>query len=143
MPGVVANPNGRQVGSRNRRTEELFIRLESRGDLDPADYLSSVVNDKTKPDDLRATAANMLLPYKYSKAGTAPVKIFIEHTIVLPHHEPRTLSDVRENIHYLSNLKLSQQIDTTTGNNLILDQTKLHDSILEETKLLSALARTS
>ena len=37
QPGQVGNPNGRPKGSRNKRTEELWNKLEARGDRDPAD----------------------------------------------------------------------------------------------------------
>jgi hypothetical protein len=43
---------------------------------------------------------------------------------------------VRENILYLTNLKLANKIDKEYGDSLILDQTKLHDSIFEELKLI-------
>jgi hypothetical protein len=45
----------------------------ARGDLDPADVLSEMVSDKTLAKELRATAANYLLPYKYGKRGVIPV----------------------------------------------------------------------
>jgi hypothetical protein len=67
--------------SRNRRTEEIWSKLEARGDIDPAEYLSSLVTNKEHPADLRAQAANYLLPYKYSKKGTAPVARFVEEAI--------------------------------------------------------------
>jgi hypothetical protein len=67
------NPTGRKVGSRNKRTEEIFNRLEARGDLDPADLLSSIVTDQQEPKELRIQAAGLLMPYKYSKMGTTSV----------------------------------------------------------------------
>jgi hypothetical protein len=84
QPGVSANPNGRKPGTRNRRTEAIWGKLEARGDIDPAEHLSSLVSDKTKPDELRAQAANFLMPYKYSKRGTLPAPRFVDESIPIP-----------------------------------------------------------
>ena len=85
MPlGHTNNPNGRPVGSRNRRTNEIFNRLEARGDLDPADHLSSIVTDPNKSAELRAQAANFLMPYKYSKRGTLQAPRYVEDAIAIP-----------------------------------------------------------
>jgi hypothetical protein len=65
--GVSGNPKGRVPGTRNKRTEEVFLRLEARGDLDPADLLSSIVTNQKESTELRVQAANMLMPYKYGK----------------------------------------------------------------------------
>jgi hypothetical protein len=69
-PGISGNTNGRPSGSRNKRNEDIFAMLRNRGDVDPADYLSSILSDKTKDEELRMQAANLLMPYMYSKAGT-------------------------------------------------------------------------
>jgi hypothetical protein len=69
QPGQSGNPDGRPVGARNRRTQELWDRLEASGRTDPADYLASVVDDEKADAGLRVTAANALMPYKYSKRG--------------------------------------------------------------------------
>jgi len=53
---------GRPRGSRNRRTKEIFDRLEERGDLDPADLLSSIVTNTEELKELRIQAAGMLMP---------------------------------------------------------------------------------
>jgi hypothetical protein len=76
--GPGGNPKGRKPGSLNRRDAEIWARLEARGDLDPADFLSSLVTNTKEPTELRAQAANMLLPYKYGKRGVIPVPRFIE-----------------------------------------------------------------
>jgi hypothetical protein len=72
---------GRRPGSRNKRTAEIFHRLENRGDLDPADLLSSIVTNNEESKELRIQAAGLLMPYKYSKCGTAPVPRFIPNPI--------------------------------------------------------------
>jgi hypothetical protein len=83
-PGHTNNPNGRPVGSRNRRTNEIFNKLEARGDLDPADHLSSIVTDQSASKELRAQAANFLMPYKYSKRGTSVAPRYVDDPIQVP-----------------------------------------------------------
>ena len=85
MPqGHTNNPNGRPLGSRNRRTTETFERLEGRGDKDPADFLSEIVSNENEPKELRVQAANFLMPYKYGKRGTIPIARFIPEPIIVP-----------------------------------------------------------
>ena|SRR5215471_2238307 len=86
QPGHKFSP-GRRHGSRNKRTEEIFNRLENRGDLDPADLLSSIVTNNEEPKELRIQAAGLLMPYKYSKCGTAPVQVYIDVPIETPAFE--------------------------------------------------------
>src|SRR5262252_10930453 len=80
---------GRRPGSRNKRTAEIFHRLESRGDLDPADLLSSIVTNNQEPKELRIQAAGLLMPYKYGKHGSIPPLRYIDEPIQLP--EPTTI----------------------------------------------------
>jgi hypothetical protein len=82
--GVSGNPNGRPVGTRNKKTERIFRELEKRGDKDPADFLSSIVTNEGEPKDLRVRAPDMLLPYKYGKMGTIPPPRFVEEPIEVP-----------------------------------------------------------
>ena len=82
--GQTNNPNGRPVGSRNKRTEAVWGKLEARGDIDPAEHLSSIVTDPNKPAELRAQCANFLMPYKYSKRGTLQAPRFVEDAIPVP-----------------------------------------------------------
>jgi hypothetical protein len=138
QPGTIPNPNGRSRESHNKRTAKIYFSLQDRGDLDPADYLSSIVSDTTAPRDVRMQAANMLMPYMHSKAGVLPAKLYVNYMINFPHPAPKTLSDIRDNILYLTNLKLAKEIDTGTADNLIPDQRHLHDSLFEELKLLHA-----
>jgi hypothetical protein len=69
---------GRQLGSRNKRNAEIFHRLESRGDTDPADLLSSIVTNNQEPNELRIQAAGLLMPYKYGKHGSIPPARYVE-----------------------------------------------------------------
>jgi hypothetical protein len=71
----------------------------------------------------------MLAPYLHGKHGIIPAPIYLDVQVHLPHPNLTKLEQVRDNIIYLSNLKLSAQIDTATADNLIADQRHLHDSI--------------
>jgi hypothetical protein len=75
---------GRPKGSRNKRTSELLIRLDERGDIDPADFLSSIVTNEQEPKELRIQASGLLLPYMHSKLGTVPAPRFLEIHIIVP-----------------------------------------------------------
>ncbi|PWT92058.1 MAG: hypothetical protein C5B54_04145, partial [Acidobacteria bacterium] len=77
-PDYEYNGIGRPRGSRNKRNEEIFLRLEERGDKDPADFLSELVSNEQESKELRVQAANFLMPYKYSKRGALPPARFIE-----------------------------------------------------------------
>jgi hypothetical protein len=98
------NPGrGRPKGSRNKRTEEIFNRLEGRGDLDCANYLSSVVTNTNLPIEQRTTAAGLLMPYKYSKMGAippTPEPRFFSISIEVP--EATTIQQARENLQLIS-----------------------------------------
>jgi hypothetical protein len=136
QPGTSGNPNGRPKGARNKRTEKIFSRLEARGDLDPADLLSSIVTNQQEPKELRIQAAGLLMPYKYSKMGTTPVPVpwvFIGQQINL--QRPHSIQEARENIAYLSELKATGQIDQAWGDNLIADQYKILSALVDEAKL--------
>jgi hypothetical protein len=88
MPQVGApsnNPNGRPVGSRNKRSEALWAELDADPNtIDPARYLSSKVSDPNAPPELRIQAATALLPYKYSKCGSIIPLRFIPEPITVP-----------------------------------------------------------
>src|SRR5262245_65784824 len=83
QPGHTFSP-GRRHGSRNKRTAEIFNRLENRGDLDPADLLSSIVTDNEEPKELRIQAAGLLMPYKHSKMASVPAARYVEDHVVVP-----------------------------------------------------------
>ena len=57
--GQIGNPNGRPVGSRNRRTKEIIDQIIKSNNKDPLITLSEI--SFTDPDSsIRAAAANML-----------------------------------------------------------------------------------
>jgi hypothetical protein len=62
----------------------MICRLENRGDLDPADLLSSIITNPQEPKELRIQAAGLLMPYKYGKHGSIPPARYIEHPINIP-----------------------------------------------------------
>ena len=131
MPlGHTNNPNGRPVGSRNRRTTETFERPEARGDKDPADFLSEIVTNETEPKELRVQAANFLLPYKYGKRGAIPVARFIPEQIEVP-----TFNTVQEAEAYLAH------IPVLLGRGELDSQTALELSTLTKNWLDSIYAR--
>src|SRR5262244_198284 len=112
QPGHTLSP-GRPAGSRNKRTAEIFNRLENRGDLDPADLLSSIVTNNQEPKELRIQAAGLLMPYKYSKCGTAPVQVYIDVPLDTP--EFTHLSDAEQFLAKVAALVARGELDIQTG----------------------------
>jgi hypothetical protein len=115
QPGHTLSP-GRRLGSRNKRTAEIFNRLENRGDLDPAALLSSIVTNNEEPKELRIQAAGLLMPYKYSKCGTAPVQVYIDIPLDTP--EFTHLSDAEQFLAKVAALVAHGQLDFQAGQNL-------------------------
>jgi hypothetical protein len=115
QPGHTFSP-GRRHGSRNKRTAEIFNRLENRGDLDPADLLSSIVTNNEEPKELRIQAAGLLMPYKYSKCGTAPVQVYIDVPLDTP--EFTHLSDAESFLAKIAALVAHGQLDFQAGQSL-------------------------
>ena len=64
--GHTNNPNGRPVGSRNRRTQEVLDLIQGRGDTDPLDALSNIRNNKSRSKYRRDSGkyARSLRPFK-------------------------------------------------------------------------------
>jgi hypothetical protein len=112
QPGHKLSP-GRRHGSRNKRTAEIFHRLEDRGDLDPADLLSTIVTNNEEPKELRIQAAGLLMPYKYSKCGTAPVQVYIDIPLDTP--EFTHLSDAEQFLAKVAALVARGELDIQTG----------------------------
>src|SRR5262245_50906604 len=132
QPGHTLSP-GRRLGSRNKRTAEIFNRLENRGDLDPADLLSSIVTNNQEPKELRIQAAGLLMPYKYGKHGSIPPPRYIDEPIQLP--EPTTIEQANKNIAYISSLKAQGLIDLDFANSLIADNTTIANNLIAEETL--------
>ena len=112
QPGHNLSP-GRRPGSRNKRTEEIFNRLEDRGDKDPADLLSEIVTSEKEPKELRVQAANFLMPYKSGKCGTIPAARFIPEPIEAP--EFTHLSDAEAFLAKIAALVARGELDIQTG----------------------------
>jgi hypothetical protein len=80
----------------------------------------------------------MLMPYKYAKRGSTaePIpRIYLESELKLPHPDPRSIAQGRDNIIYLSGLKATGQIDQAWGDNLIADQYKILSALVDEAKI--------
>jgi hypothetical protein len=132
---------GRVLGARNKASYELRERLKSRGDKDPAEFLSEIVSNEQDSKELRVAASNVLMPYLYNKhapIAPPPTLILLEEQVAIPHPRPTTLAEARENIAYLTALKAQGQIDRTWAESLIFDQRALHDSLVDEAKLIAA-----
>ena len=112
QPGHTLSP-GRRLGSRNKRTAEIFHRLEDRGDLDPADLLSSIVTNNQEPKELRIQAAGLLMPYKYSKCGTAPVPRFIPTPVDI--REFSHISDAESCLAKIATFVAAGELDFQSG----------------------------
>ena len=130
QPGHTFSP-GRRHGSRNKRTAEIFNRLENRGDTDPADLLSSIVTNTQEPTELRIQAANMLMPYKHSRIASIPAPRFVEEVVVVPDFP--TIESAED---YL------KQIPVLLGRGEIDSQTALELSQLVRNWILSVHARS-
>jgi hypothetical protein len=137
-PGEVANPNGRPKGSRNKRTEDLWSKLEARGDKDPADVLSAIASSENETKELRVQAANCLLPYKYGKHGSIIAPRYIEEPVDLP--RPTTVAQANSNIALISEMKAQGRIDLDFANSLIADNRVIADNIIAEEELKLKLA---
>jgi hypothetical protein len=136
--GRTNNLNGRPPGSRNKRTEEIWAKLEKRGDLDPVEYLSSLVDNEKKPDEIRIAAAVALAPYRHSKKGLDPQPaplVFVETPVELPHPHVTEVGHVVANIEYLTNLRASGRLDLDACDRLISDQRILGANLIEAAKL--------
>lgn len=81
---------GRPPGVRNRASYALRERLKTRGDIDPADFLSGIVSNPNEPQELRASAAIGLMPYLYNKLTPVAPLVFIEEPISIP--RPTTIT---------------------------------------------------
>jgi hypothetical protein len=138
QPGQVTNPNGRPVGARNKRTQEIWEKLEKRGDLDPVEYLSSLVDNEQKPDEIRIAAAVALAPYKHSKRGLEPQPaplVYVTAPVPLPYPRANTIEHTIRNIGHISALRRRGQLDQDTADRLVAEQRIIRDGLIEQAKL--------
>ena len=111
QPGQSGNPNGRPIGSRNRRTTELNELLAKRGDRDPVEFMSQVVSDNTIDLEIRLAASQALAPYRHSKCGSIVPLRYIEHPFVIPHPNPTSEALISANIGALNQAYASGHLD--------------------------------
>jgi hypothetical protein len=129
QPGQVGNPNGRPVGSRNRRTQEILDLIQGRGDKDPLDALSEIISTSENPEH-RISASNILAPYLHSKCATKHTPQFVPDQIEVP-----TFNTVQEAEAYLAH------IPVLLGRGELDSQTALELSQLTKNWLDSIYAR--
>src|SRR5215469_15298681 len=80
--GQIGNPNGRPIGSRNKRTKEIIQQIIESNNKDPLLTLSEI--SSTDPDSAIRAAANMLAPYMHSKMQSTPAPRFVEDSLEVP-----------------------------------------------------------
>ncbi len=115
-PGKSGNPNGRPVGSRNKRTREIIEQIIASGNKDPLVTLSEIQN--SSPDlSVRATAASMLAPYLHGKITPSPMPRFVETEIQLPPLD--SLENAVSSIALIESAVASNQLDVQSANDLI------------------------
>src|SRR6516164_6322497 len=123
----------RPPGAANKRSEELRRRLCDRGDIDAAEFCSSIVSNTNESTELRLQASNFLLPYLYPKRGAVATPRYINDPVQLP--EPTTIEQANKNIAYISNLKAQGLIDLDFANSLIADNTTIANNLIAEEEL--------
>ena len=130
MNGQIGNPNGRPLGSRNKRTKEVIQQIIESNNKDPLITLSEISSND--PDSaIRATAANMLAPYMHSKMQSTPAPRFVEELVVVP--DFTTIESAED---YL------KTIPVLLGRGEIDSQTALELSTLVRNWILSVHARS-
>src|SRR6516164_6932318 len=128
--GQIGNPNGRPLGSRNKRTKEVIQQIIESNNKDPLITLSEISSND--PDSaIRATAANMLAPYMHSKMQSTPAPRFVEELVVVP--DFTTIESAED---YL------KTIPVLLGRGEIDSQTALELSTLVRNWILSIHARS-
>ena len=123
---------GRPVGSRNLRTQEVWDKLKD--STDPAMYLASIVDNENADAGLRVTAANYLMPYKYSKRGLTPEPaplVYIADPVTLAHPHATCIADTIVNVEHVSELRRSGRLDQDTADRLVVEQRIIRDGLIE------------
>jgi hypothetical protein len=139
-PGDVHNPNGRPIGSRNKRTTEVLELIRAQGHKDPLVTLSEL-QDHAEDEGIRASAANMLAPYLHSKLAAKPQPpdpVYVERALNLP--RPTTLEIALDNISRLTEMKAQGQLDFATADSFINDNRIIADKLIDEEKLRAQVA---
>jgi hypothetical protein len=109
--GQIGNPNGRPLGSRNKRTKEVIQQIIESNNKDPLITLSEI--SSSDPDSaIRATAANMLAPYMHSKMQSTPAPRFVEEVFDIP--EFTHLSDAEQFLAKIAALTARGELDIQT-----------------------------
>jgi hypothetical protein len=116
-PGQVANPNGRPVGSRNKRTKEIIQQIMASGDKDPLLTLSEL-QATAQDESIRATAANMLAPYLHGKVVSRQPK-YIEPEAPLDLPKLDSLANAVESIARIKSALLEGKLSTDDAQQLI------------------------
>ena len=110
--GQIGNPNGRPLGSRNKRTKEIIQQIIESNNKDPLLTLSEI--SSTDPDSsIRAAAANMLAPYMHSKMQSTPAPRFVEESFDIPTFTH--ISDAEQFLARIAALVSSGSLDIQTG----------------------------
>jgi hypothetical protein len=137
-PGNEFGSAGRPPGARNKSSYDLRERLKTRGDKDPAEFLSEIVSNEDEPKELRIAAADKLMPYYYSKLGAIPVPadpVFIEQAVSFP--RPETIAQATNNLNVLFDMKTTGQLDFATADSLIADQRVILNAMVDVVKALA------
>jgi hypothetical protein len=87
----------------------VLERIKTRGDKDPLDVLSALVNSDKTADQLKAQAASSLAPYLHSKNAVAPQSRIISKPIDLP--VPSTATEAAAQIVELSAMAAGGEAD--------------------------------
>src|SRR5262249_36372801 len=110
--GQIGNPNGRPLGSRNKRTKEIIQQIIESNNKDPLITLSEI--SSSDPDSaIRATAANMLAPYMHSKMQSTPAPRFVEESFDIPTFAH--LSDAEQFLARIAALVSGGSLDIQSG----------------------------
>jgi hypothetical protein len=111
------------------------------GWMDPVAFQHMVMSDQKLDLSTRIAAASNISRYFHPQYGNKPQRPdphFLTETISYPNPHPITILQVRENITYLVELKYTGKLDVEAADSLIADQQTLHNSLVDECKLLAA-----
>jgi hypothetical protein len=124
---VSGNPNGRPPGRRNKNDATLREQLKARGDIDSAEFLSSVVTDASNEKPLRVHAAGLLLPYQHAKVMAVPALVLVPEPVELPHPRPISVQQAIDNIAHIGALYRAGTLDLVSRNAMLAEQEVIID----------------